>query len=72
MHHSEGICCAIKFQPDIEKMHDPPVPVLPPSRWCKYCRKFSDTAIDYQSALFERRSAKTRMKNAYREMQALE
>jgi hypothetical protein len=70
-HGSEAVCCAIRVSNDLEELYDP-IPNLPESRWCKHCRKFAKTSINYQDALFKRRSAKTRMKRAYLELVTIE
>lgn len=44
---------------------------LPRSEWCEHCIRIIGEAVDYQYALWKRRSAKTRMKRANKEIELL-
>jgi hypothetical protein len=68
-HLGGGICCVPvqqPFDPDGE-----PLEALPESEWCSYCKEYFRDAIDVESAKHRRRSARQRMKRAYRKILAL-
>jgi hypothetical protein len=61
-HSDEGICCLPQ-----EKSEDRPArEALPRSQWCEVCIRIKANAVDYNYALFKRRSSKVRMKRAYK------
>ena len=68
-HLGRDVCCIPPEQP-----YDPdsePPKALPQSKWCKYCKEYARDVIDVQYAKHHRRSARQRMKRAYRKIVAL-
>ncbi|WP_319525757.1 hypothetical protein [uncultured Desulfosarcina sp.] len=53
----DGVCC-LEWRDD--------EPVIPRSEWCEACLKYEKERVDYHYALLRRRSAKARMKRAYK------
>ncbi len=41
---------------------------LPPSKWCRHCKRLPPDVVDYSDAKWGRRAAKTRMKRAYKKL----
>lgn len=75
-HHSNrnGVVCSANggdpFSED-EDSDDTATPALPRSEWCDYCREYQRTGTDGFGAGGVRRSARQRMRRAYREIVAL-
>jgi hypothetical protein len=61
-----GVCCLPWGDPSDE--NDPGREALPKKEWCEHCKRIMLEAIDYDSALWKRRAAKTGMKRAYKRL----
>lgn len=67
LHGYEGVCC-LSWDDEEAGVNRGP---LPRSKWCENCIRIMADAVDYQDALWKRRSAKTRMLKAHRDLELL-
>jgi hypothetical protein len=66
LHSYDSPCCLPVLG---EFVGDPLVrEALPKSKWCSHCDRIAAEAVNYPYALFARRSAKVRMKRAFKKL----